>query len=116
MKKAIFRSLNDIKSITTSHGIGEKHVFLENEEVLSNLTQTAIGSLKKGECIERHIHPTMEEYYYFLSGSASFDIEENTFICEAGSFVYIPCNTKHQLSTDSSVGFLYWGVAINELY
>lgn len=58
----------------TAHGVGEKYVFLRNQEIKSNLTQVAVGIITKVDNIELHVHPTMEEYYYFLEGSANFII------------------------------------------
>lgn len=108
----MFKRLGDILQDKTAHGDGDKYVFLEKEEALSNLTQVAVGFLTNRDCIEMHAHPTMEEYYYFLEGKASFIIGDDTFKCNPNTFVQVPHDVNHQLSTTNLVKFLYWGIAI----
>ena len=73
--------LEDVFPITTAHGAGKKYVLLNKNNTLTNLTQVAIGILTKSDLIEMHEHISMEEYYYFLEGKASFLIEDNIINC-----------------------------------
>lgn len=104
--------LDDLISEVTAHGVGEKYVFLKKQDVLSKLTQAAIGILRKDDDIDFHLHPTMEEFYYFIEGKGTFIIDNEYINCEQNTFVYVPNNIKHKLSTDKYIKFLYWGVAI----
>lgn len=104
--------LEDIVSVKTAHGVGEKFVFLNKENVFSNLTQVAMGVLTNKDDIDFHLHPTMEEFYFFMEGKATFVIGNETFDCEPNTFIYVPYNVKHKLTTNKFIKFLYWGVAI----
>ncbi len=108
----IIRSINEIDYEPTSHGSGRKYVLAKNINSQTNLTQVALGELNNNDVIEMHNHPTMEEFYYFLEGEAIFCIKNNEIFCEQGTFVQIPCNTEHKLTTDSKTKFIYWGIAI----
>lgn len=89
-----------------------KICFLRKDHTISNVTQVAIGILTNSDCIEFHMHSTMDEYYYFLEGKATFTIEDERFDCDPNTFVHIPNNIKHKLATNEFVKFLYWGVVI----
>ena len=104
--------LENLTAEKTSHGVGEKYVFLKKEDILSKLTQAAIGILTKEDEIDFHLHPTMEEFYFFLEGNASFIIENEYINCEQNTFVFVPSNTRHKLTTSDYIKFLYFGIAI----
>lgn len=104
--------LNDIQPIQTAHGVGEKFILLQNKGEKIGLTQVAIGVLESGETIELHLHPSMEEYFFFLEGTAMFIIDELQIYCTQGTFVQIKEKQKHQLEAKQHVRFIYWGVAI----
>lgn len=42
-----------------------------------------------------HIHHNCAEAFYVLAGEYVIFIEEQEFRCPAGSFVYVPSNTRH---------------------
>lgn len=104
--------LSDIKPIQTAHGVGEKFILLQNRGEKSGLTQVAIGVLETGEIIELHLHSSMEEYFFFLDGTAIFIVDELQIHCKQGTFVQIKENQIHQLEANQRVRFLYWGVAL----
>lgn len=104
--------LENISPEKTSHGVGKKFVFVKKEDVLSNLMQAAIGEIIKGDDINFHVHPTMEEYYFILEGEATFFIENEYEICKKNSFIFVPNNTKHKIITDNYIKFLFWGIAL----
>jgi len=108
----VFRQIHEIDSIATTHQIGEKRVFVTNDFCQSNLMQAAIGLLALDEIVENHLHPTMEEFFYFLEGEAIFSIDDKDYNCSKGTFIKIPINTMHQLKADSDIKFIYWGIAI----
>jgi len=108
----MIKQLENLPSIKTSHGYGEKNVFVTKQDVLTNLTQVAVGKLTEGDIIESHKHPTMEEYYFFLDGKAIFTIDCKDFECKKNTFVLVPINVMHCLKTKDFVKFIYWGVSI----
>ena len=102
----------DLISEKTSHSVGEKYVLLKQNDVLSQLTQAAVGVITKEDDIDFHVHPTMEEFYFFLEGNATFIIDNEHVKCEKNTFVFVPNNISHKLTTNNYVKFLYWGIAI----
>jgi mannose-6-phosphate isomerase-like protein (cupin superfamily) len=108
----MIKKLDTIPSIKTAHGSGLKNVFVEKQDVLSNLTQAAIGTITNLDFIEPHKHPTMEEYYFILDGEVTFTINDEICDCKKNTFVLVPNNIMHSLKTNDFVIFLYWGVSI----
>lgn len=106
----LFKNLKNIDPEITSHGCGKKFVFVNKENSQTNLMQVAVGELTHKDTIDWHLHPSMDEFYYFLEGKALFHIGNESFVCEPETFVMVPCNIKHKLSTNSIVKFLYWGI------
>jgi quercetin dioxygenase-like cupin family protein len=49
-----------------------------------------------------HIHEDANESFYILSGEIEFQIEEETILGTAGSFVHIPKGSKHTFSNKSA--------------
>jgi len=112
MKQVIHKNLRSIEAVSTSHSVGAKKVLLSDTESESMLTQAAVGSLLKGEFVDTHAHPTMEEFYFFTKGKAKIMIDNIEYMCEKGTFLKIPKNTNHSLKAITSVEFIYWGIAI----
>ncbi|MBS1746351.1 MAG: cupin domain-containing protein [Bacteroidetes bacterium] len=108
--------LNDIEPVSTAHQTGEKSVFLTQQDTHTALTQFAFGKLMPGEEVETHLHPTMEEYFYFISGFGVYMIDEGLYNIQPSSFVHIPANTLHSLKTtgNESLTFVYFGIALNK--
>jgi mannose-6-phosphate isomerase-like protein (cupin superfamily) len=108
----IYRNLSSISEVLTSHAIGSKKILLKGAECESMLTQAAVGSLLKGEFVENHSHPTMEEYYFFTKGKAKLTINTIEYSCEKDTFIKIPKNSIHSLKALTAIDFVYWGIAI----
>ena len=106
MKKKII----DIIPISTTHGIGEKQILLNNQETSTPLTQIAVTRLKAGEAAEEHLHPTMEEFFLFQKGDASMTVGKEQITCGSGDFISIPANTLHSLKaiTDIEIITIGW--------
>ena len=109
--KFIFINIRDIEARVTSHGVGQKIIFAGKNDCQSNLTQAALGRLISGEKIERHVHNTMEEFYYFQSGQLNFHIADEILCCQAGDFVMVPIGVEHFLEAQKDCSFVYWGIS-----
>ena len=115
MLTTIIKKRSELEPRNTAHNVGQKFVFLKGEDTPTPVTQVAYGTLEPGEVVELHVHPTMEEYFYFVEGAATYTIDGQLYPCEAGTFIRIPANTLHGLSTGSSAAaFFYFGVAVEE--
>ena len=112
MKGVIYKNLKSIAAESTSHAIGSKRILLKGSECESMLTQAAIGFLLKGEFVENHSHPTMEEFYFFINGKANLSINDIEHFCEKGTFIKIPKDSIHSLMAITEIDFIYWGIAI----
>ncbi|MFZ4400944.1 MAG: cupin domain-containing protein [Bacteroidales bacterium] len=110
--KIVTKQIEEIESIATSHGIGEKKIFITHEQCNSQLMQAAMGTMKSGVEIESHKHKTMEEFYYFESGKVNFTIGETVLNCISGTFVKVPTDTYHSMKIIENTRFIYWGIAI----
>ena len=112
-KSKLIVNLDNIKTQTTSHSIGEKCVFFSNDDLQSSITQVAIGSLKPGENIPPHLHKTMEEVFYIMSGDGTFYIEDEKIYVEENSCIRIPIGSLHSIKANTPMQFFYFGVATN---
>ncbi len=112
----LLKKLSDMIPESTAHGSGEKFVFRSNDEMPNASTQVAFGHFKSGEVCEEHIHPTMYEYFFFISGEGTYKIDGVEYSLEPHSFLEIPAGSKHSLhaNKDSDLHFVYWGIAIEE--
>ena len=109
--KYIFKNLSEIPPIPTSHGIGLKQVLIKKELCMSGLEQAAYGFLKAGDKVEEHIHPTMEEFYYFVSGKTKFHIDGDILHCRKGTFVMVPAGLSHFIEVITNAQFIFWCVS-----
>jgi quercetin dioxygenase-like cupin family protein len=111
--KQLSQFFGNIEGIVTAHGTGNKKVFRFNHEMPHAMTQIAHGTFKPGEICEEHEHPTMYEYFYFLSGEGTYIVGENEYELKAGVFLEIPAGVKHRLEAkgSSDLTFVYWGIA-----
>ncbi|MFT7032656.1 MAG: mannose-6-phosphate isomerase-like protein (cupin superfamily) [Cyclobacteriaceae bacterium] len=110
----IIEYLENIKGESTAHLSGFKKVFLEFFDTETDLTQFAYGELKSGEVVEEHVHPTMEEFFFFLKGSGFYNIDGRVHHVKQSTFIRIPSNVKHSLEAkgSESLCFIYFGVGI----
>lgn len=46
----------------------------------------------------RHYHNDTQQVFYILSGTASFDVDGNSFIVKVNESIHIPKKTVHQIS------------------
>lgn len=109
--EVVIASQDEIIAIETAHGIGVKRVLITQHQCESNLMQAALGELKCGDKIEPHQHLTMEEFYFINEGSGVFEINNQEFALNAGSFIKIPAGAFHGLEAKTNLHFIYWGIA-----
>lgn len=109
----IFSHLEDLVPVSTAHGEGTKFVFLNNYETDSAITQIAYGKFEPREKCNNHIHPTMEEYFFFLKGAGEYEVGQEIISLKKGVFLRIPPGVKHALRATGTrpLEFFYWGVA-----
>lgn len=107
------KSLLEIYTVPTIHGVGEKRVLLNSQETSTPLTQIAITRLKAGEMAKEHLHPTMEEFFLFQKGDAIMTVGKKQIMCSSGDFISIPANTLHSLKAITDIEIITIGCAIH---
>lgn len=109
----IYSHLSELTPEPTAHGSGSKFVFLSNDELDSRQTQIAYGSFKPGEICQEHLHPTMEECFFFLKGTGIYIVGDERIELINGTFLRIPAGVRHTLIAMGTepLEFVYWGVA-----
>ncbi|MFI3303608.1 MAG: cupin domain-containing protein [Rikenellaceae bacterium] len=105
------KSLSKVDITTTYHAIGEKRVLLSNDETSAAITQIAVTRLKAGEQIERHAHPTMEEYFLIREGAVIITVNNEIVECQKDDFVVIPPCAQHTLTAVTDIELLTIGCA-----
>ena len=66
----------------------------------------------KGDFVDTHVHPTMDEHYYFMEGEGLMMIVNEKYICKAGTYLLIPAGYRHSLQACSEMKFITIGVAL----
>ncbi|WP_128547760.1 cupin domain-containing protein [Larkinella soli] len=110
----ITASLSHLERELTAHAQGTKQVFLRPGDSLSGLTQFAYGVFMRTDHCERHVHPTMEECFFFLKGDGRFEIGEQHIPLGKGVFVRVPAGAAHRLvaTGEEPLEYIYFGIAI----
>lgn len=110
-KKVLHKSISDISSILTGHGVGKKRVLLSQKEHVSPITQIAQTRLQEGTIVEAHMHATMDEHFIFLRGKCMVATDSEDILCEGGQYLLVPSGVNHQISVLSDTELITVGVA-----
>jgi len=114
LNQKLCQSLDDIIPVATAHKQGEKFVFLKQGDTATAITQFAFGKFLPGEECAAHLHPTMEECFYFIDGEGEYTVNDVVYIIKPECFLRIPANTLHALKVTGNqpLTFVYFGAAI----
>lgn len=107
------KHLKNIHPVKIAHGNSKKYVFRSNEELPNSITQIAYGYFEPQNYCDKHSHPTMDEYFYFIEGEGTYFVGDEKIDIKPGLFLEIPAGTEHSLSASENgeLKFVYWGVA-----
>lgn len=108
----MLKHLNEIEPVATSHGVGLKRVLLSKAETETGLTQIAVTKLKAGEVADEHVHETMEEEFFFISGVTEVEIDGKTVVCHAGDFLKVSHGVRHRLRAVEDTEMMTIGATI----
>ncbi len=100
--------------LRTSHAQGGKKLISAGFDKRFIIKQIAIGRLLPGEHIEEHIHPDMDEAYFFTEGSGEMTLDDQGHLLKPDLYIYVEAGTRHSLSndTDSTLCFIYYSLAL----
>ena len=106
-------NIADLSFSPINHGTGFKKVFVKHDNEVG-LTQFAYSKLEPGDSCELHIHQTMDEYFFVLSGFGKYEIGDEIIEISNGDFIKIPARTPHMLinPTQKKLELVYFGNAI----
>lgn len=106
-------NLIELDEERTSHGTTSKWVLKQNRDLDNSLTQIAFGKFEAGESCPKHVHSSMDEYFFIQGGKGTYKVGEETISLCPQMLVEIPAGVEHQLFADkgSFLEFIYWGVA-----
>lgn len=104
------KDANQISKTPLNHLHGYKKILINNNETESNITQVALGFLDKGDFVEEHSHPSMEEYFYIINGVGVIYINNEKFEISSDKLFVVLSGYKHSIKALSQIRFLYWGV------
>ena len=106
----LHRHSAQIEFIPTSHGVGEKRIIATQADVGKPITQIARTLLHAGEHVAIHVHPTMDEHFFFLEGECHVTIDGNTYNCVADDSLFIPAGCNHQIDVVKDTLMLTIGI------
>ena len=106
-------SLADVPLEPTRHG-ALKRVLLRHEDVASQLMFLNEVYVAPGEKIDAHMHPDMEEVFYFLDGEGTMQIEDEIQPVAGGDRVIVPIQHVHILENtgEKPMRFVCFGVKV----
>lgn len=90
-------NINELGLVSTSHDSGTKRVLIDKYSTETGITQIAVAYLKKGDVVETHIHPTMEECFLVRKGTVKIVWGERCDVLSVDDFIKIDKNTGHSL-------------------
>jgi len=112
--RIVVKDVQNLSPQLTSHGIGSKLVLLANHETNSAITQIAMTTLLKGEFVESHAHPTMDEHFLIVSGEGKMFLDGDTIQCVPGRYILVPATLIHGVEAVKEMYFLTIGVSTND--
>ena len=109
-KDVLHRHSSQIEFVPTSHRVGEKRIIATQVEVGKPITQIARTLLHAGEQVAMHIHPTMDEHFFFMEGECCVTIGGKVYNCVADDYLYIPAGCNHEIEVVKDTLILTIGI------
>ena len=101
-------SIDEVLPVATAHNSGTKKVLSGEFSHPVMIKQIAVGKLLPGESVEPHVHPDMDEHYFFLEGSGRMRINNNVYFIKKGDFVIVTAGSDHELQCNNeTLEFFY---------
>lgn len=101
----------DIEPVCTAHKSGTKRVLLDKYSTETGITQIAVACMKKGDVVEEHKHPTMEECFLVRKGTVKIVWGERCDVLTVDDFIKIDKNTGHSLEAVDDCEMLVIGAS-----
>jgi quercetin dioxygenase-like cupin family protein len=114
VKNKYHLNLKDIPKTLINHGTVNKKVFIRNEDSQTSLTQFAWSKFEASDICESHSHPTMDEYFFVISGKGRYIIDNEALDIVKNDFIFIPAGVEHQLlieDKNKDLEIVYFGIS-----
>lgn len=112
MKLVVYKQIQGIEPIATSHGVGEKRVIATQTEVGKPVTQISRTVLHAKERVEKHVHLTMDEHFFFLEGCCTVLVEDCVYLCKGGDYLLVPATFAHEVVVEEETTMITIGIEI----
>ena len=94
------------------HGPHVRKEVLVGSGLAPAITQVAVSTIEPGTAVEAHQHPTMWEFFFVLSGAATYFLDDEEFHVKTGDLFVVPPGQLHsQKAQEAPHTVLHWGVA-----
>jgi len=108
MSKFLVRNVKDLSTKVFHERVSSRTFFVAWEDNFeSSIRFLSSNTLKPYEGSELHVHESMEEFYFVLSGKASIRCGDETADVGAGDAIYLPANVPHSIQNTDSSPFCY---------
>lgn len=107
------RSIQNIQEMPLNHDSGFKKVLFNWQDVDTPCRQISIANFKSGDICEEHIHQTLDEHFYWQSGSGYYLIDENKIDFTGGDYIYVPAKSKHSIHFEQDSQCICIGIALD---
>ena len=106
-------NIADLPFSPINHGSVQKKVFVANDDNNTDLTQFAYSKFDQGSSCEEHSHPSMDEYFFILSGKGEYIIGNEAVMLIKGDFIKIPAGVRHKIDCDNNgvLEIIYFGIS-----
>jgi quercetin dioxygenase-like cupin family protein len=94
------------------HGLHVRKEVLVTNGAAPPITQVAVSTIEPQTAVEMHQHATMWEFFFVLSGAATYFLDDEEFDVGSGDLFVVPPGKRHgQKAQDAPHTVLHWGVA-----
>lgn len=111
----IHRSFDQIPWLPLNHDSGEKKILFNYQDKETPCRQISHAKFHTGDHCEGHLHPTLDEHFYWLSGTGKFFIGNLKINFKAGDYIYVPAGTKHEIHIFSDAECICIGIALDRI-
>ena len=112
MKSVVFKHIGDIDPLSTSHGVGDKRVIATQAEVGKPVSQIARTVLHANDKVEKHVHPTMDEHFFFLEGCCTVLADDCVYPCKGGDYLLVPATCAHEIVVEEETTMITIGIEV----
>lgn len=109
----IHRSFDQLPWLPLNHDSGDKKVLFSYQDKETPCHQISHARFRTGDHCEAHLHPTLDEHFYWLSGAGRFVIQGKETGFKAGDYIYVPAGAEHEIHISADAECVCIGIALD---